>query len=114
MVRTSMIRARLLSATFVCALFAGSAATLAGQSLRAAPSAAIPAADGGAATEQSGTAGPQLEQRHPRYVIQRQDVLLLSFPLTPELNQTLLYNRMATSICRMPEACTCRGSRFRS
>ncbi len=33
--------------------------------------------------------GPQLEQRYPRYVIQRQDVLLLSFPLSPEMNQTV-------------------------
>ena len=33
--------------------------------------------------------GPQLEQRCPRYVIQRQDVLLLSFPLSPEVNQTV-------------------------
>lgn len=32
---------------------------------------------------------PQLEVRYPRYVIQRQDVLLLSFPLSPELNQTV-------------------------
>jgi polysaccharide export outer membrane protein len=32
---------------------------------------------------------PKLEQRYPRYIIQRQDVLLLSFPLTPELNQTV-------------------------
>ena len=31
---------------------------------------------------------PQLIQRNPRYVIQRQDVLVLTFPLTPELNQT--------------------------
>jgi polysaccharide biosynthesis/export protein len=31
---------------------------------------------------------PQLVQRNPRYVIQRQDVLVLTFPLTPELNQT--------------------------
>jgi polysaccharide biosynthesis/export protein len=30
---------------------------------------------------------PQLQQRYPRYVIQRQDSLLLSFPLSPELNQ---------------------------
>lgn len=33
--------------------------------------------------------GPVLEQRHPRYVIQRQDVLALTFPLSPELNQTV-------------------------
>jgi polysaccharide export outer membrane protein len=31
---------------------------------------------------------PQLEQRYPRYIIQRQDVLQLTFPLTPEINQT--------------------------
>jgi polysaccharide export outer membrane protein len=35
------------------------------------------------------TPQPQLEQRYPRYVIQRQDVLLLSFPLSPEMNQTV-------------------------
>jgi polysaccharide export outer membrane protein len=34
-------------------------------------------------------APPQLEQRSPRYVIQRSDVLLLSFPLSPEINQTV-------------------------
>jgi polysaccharide biosynthesis/export protein len=33
--------------------------------------------------------GPVLEERHPRYVLQRQDVLLLSFPLSTELNQTV-------------------------
>jgi polysaccharide biosynthesis/export protein len=33
--------------------------------------------------------GPTLEERHPRYVIQREDVLLLAFPLSPELNQTV-------------------------
>jgi polysaccharide export outer membrane protein len=32
---------------------------------------------------------PALVERNPRYVIQRQDQLLLSFPLTPELNQTV-------------------------
>ena len=32
---------------------------------------------------------PQLQQHYPRYVIQRQDVLLISFPLSPELNQTV-------------------------
>ena len=35
------------------------------------------------------TSRPELEQRNPRYVIQRQDELLLSFPLSPELNQTV-------------------------
>ena len=32
---------------------------------------------------------PQLMQRNPRYIIQRQDVIVLTFPLTPELNQTV-------------------------
>jgi len=34
------------------------------------------------------TSGPVLEQRHPRYILQRSDVLYVSFPLAPELNQT--------------------------
>jgi len=32
---------------------------------------------------------PALEERHPRYLLQRSDVILLSFPLSPELNQTV-------------------------
>jgi len=32
---------------------------------------------------------PRLEERYPRYKIQNQDTLLLSFPLSPELNQTV-------------------------
>jgi polysaccharide export outer membrane protein len=35
------------------------------------------------------TSTPALQQRYPRYTIQREDVLLLSFPLSPELNQTI-------------------------
>jgi polysaccharide biosynthesis/export protein len=34
-------------------------------------------------------AAPRLEERYPRYKIQNQDTLLLSFPLSPELNQTV-------------------------
>ncbi len=37
----------------------------------------------------SPSSGPVLEQRHPRYVLQCEDVLLISFPLTTELNQTV-------------------------
>jgi polysaccharide export outer membrane protein len=33
--------------------------------------------------------GPTLEQRHPRYILQRQDVVSLTFPLSPEINQTV-------------------------
>ncbi|MGA7521130.1 MAG: polysaccharide biosynthesis/export family protein [Acidobacteriaceae bacterium] len=32
---------------------------------------------------------PQLQERYPRYAIQREDVLLIQFPLSPELNQTV-------------------------
>lgn len=38
---------------------------------------------------QASNSQPQLQQRDPRYAIQRQDVLLLTFPLTPEFNQTV-------------------------
>jgi len=33
--------------------------------------------------------GPALQPRQPRYLLQRQDVLSLTFPLSPELNQTV-------------------------
>lgn len=32
---------------------------------------------------------PVLAERHPRYILQREDVLTLTFPLSPELNQTV-------------------------
>jgi polysaccharide export outer membrane protein len=37
----------------------------------------------------STTNDPVLQDRHPRYVVQREDVLSFTFPLSPELNQTL-------------------------
>ena len=38
-----------------------------------------------------GVSGPDpvLEPRHPRYQLQREDVIYLTFPLSPELNQTV-------------------------
>jgi polysaccharide export outer membrane protein len=33
--------------------------------------------------------GPELQTREPRYIIRRQDVLSLKFPISPELNQTV-------------------------
>jgi len=35
------------------------------------------------------TPQPQLQDRFPRYAVARQDVLLVTFPLSPELNQTI-------------------------
>jgi polysaccharide export outer membrane protein len=43
----------------------------------------------GVSGSQASSEQPQLQERYPRYVIQRQDVLLLTFPLTPEFNQTV-------------------------
>jgi polysaccharide export outer membrane protein len=53
------------------------------------PSGVVPVRGPGSESPQMGSSHPQLEQRYPRYKIQRQDVLLLSFPLSPELNQTV-------------------------
>ena len=53
------------------------------QTASATPAAQVPA------VSQSSNTQPQLQQRYPRYVIQRSDVLLLTFPLTPEFNQTV-------------------------
>jgi len=39
--------------------------------------------------QSSQPSSPVVEQNRPRYVLQREDVLLLTFPLSPELNQTL-------------------------
>lgn len=38
---------------------------------------------------QSDSDRPVLQQRYPRYKVQREDVLSLSFPLSPEFNQTV-------------------------
>jgi polysaccharide biosynthesis/export protein len=54
-----------------------------------------PIADSPATTQDSGTAAnidrdrPALQHRNPRYQVMRDDVLALSFPLSPELNQTV-------------------------
>ena len=66
-------------------LLAVGAGTAHAQQIHAAPTAAIAANP--ATSDQA--SHPELEQRYPRYVIQRQDVLLLSFPLSTELNQTV-------------------------
>lgn len=41
------------------------------------------------ASGDTGSSHPEFQQRYPRYEIQREDVLALSFPLSPELNQTV-------------------------
>jgi polysaccharide export outer membrane protein len=39
--------------------------------------------------QSSGVPGPSLKDRHPRYLLQSQDVIALTFPLSPELNETV-------------------------
>jgi polysaccharide export outer membrane protein len=82
-----MIRKKLFSAITVAAV-AAAAGALYGQ---ASENASLSSGQGSTAVIAGGPSesSPALAQRYPRYVIQREDVLLLSFPLTPELNQTV-------------------------
>lgn len=74
----------IFSALLACAI------AVAEPSLYAAPVPAINAANAAAANDSPMAAShPALEQRFPRYAIQREDVLKLTFPITPELNQTV-------------------------
>jgi polysaccharide export outer membrane protein len=52
------------------------------------PAASTPVANASGA-QQSGSDRPVLEHRNPRYMVMRDDILILSFPLSPELNQTV-------------------------
>jgi polysaccharide biosynthesis/export protein len=90
MTRASFLRTRLSSAPVIAAFFLGAAANLAGQSAQVGSTSVNPVSDTTApAHSDKATSRPELQQRNPRYVIQRQDELLLSFPLSPELNQTV-------------------------
>ncbi|MFZ0968353.1 MAG: hypothetical protein WAN13_08785, partial [Candidatus Acidiferrales bacterium] len=56
------------------------------------PSSQPPASSNSPATSnsmvQSDTDRPALEHRYPRYRVMRDDILNVSFPLSPELNQS--------------------------
>ena len=85
-----MIRANVFSAAVVALLLGGSAAILQAQGVQNPPAANLVAANTLASNPTGiSSSEPQLEQRYPRYIIQRQDVLKLSFPLSPEMNQTV-------------------------
>lgn len=85
-----MIRAKVFSAVLAALLFCGSAAILAAQGVQTPPAANLVAANTTTAVPSATRSPqPQLVQRNSRYVIQREDELLLTFPLTPELNQTV-------------------------
>jgi polysaccharide biosynthesis/export protein len=88
----AVIATRVSGLFFACLVLAMPAVS-AGQESRAAPvppPVQIAAADHPSAADQPSGTQPQLQQRYPRYVVHRQDVLLLSFPLSPELNQTVM------------------------
>jgi polysaccharide biosynthesis/export protein len=90
MIRTSIARARLSNTALVAALLLRGTANISAQATRADSTSAISAAAATDAGQSSGAdSRPGLEQRNSRYVIQRQDELLLSFPLSSELNQTV-------------------------
>jgi polysaccharide biosynthesis/export protein len=75
-----------LLATFFALFLVGNLAIAKAQKVPAPPVAAIASANPPTADQGP---HPQLDQRNPRYIIQRQDVLLLTFPLSTELNQTV-------------------------
>ena len=83
-----MVRSKVFSVAFAVLLFGGSTLTILGQANPGSPAPNLVAAN--TTTRTSGdtlSSRSQLEQRYPRYVIRREDVLELTFPLTPDLNQ---------------------------
>ena len=87
MIRRSIFRTRLSGARIVLAIFVGASANLTAQNLQAGSNTVNDTT--APIHNDKATSRPELEQRNPRYVIQRQDELLLSFPLSPELDQTV-------------------------
>lgn len=85
-----MIRIHIYGTVAMAILLCGGPAILQAQEAQATPASNLDAANTAAPAPDTATSsGPQLEQRYPRYIIQRQDVLKLSFPLSPEMNQTV-------------------------
>lgn len=81
-----MIRSRSQIAALTATVLAVAAATLAGQETNSKP---LSQNELTVSSSHAASSSPQLQQRYPRYVIQREDVLLISFPLSPELNHTV-------------------------
>jgi polysaccharide export outer membrane protein len=81
-----MIGIRVSSSVVASVMLVMAAGAMAVQG-QTAPAAA--AAETTTASQSTSSSPVQLQQRYPRYAIQRSDVLLVSFPLTPEFNQTV-------------------------
>jgi polysaccharide export outer membrane protein len=77
---------RISDLALACTMIVAGATKLPAQEMTAPPQSTPASLTTG---DETGTPRPQLQQRFPRYVIQRQDVLLIAFPLSPELNQTV-------------------------
>src|SRR5271170_2408643 len=60
-----------------------------GQQNNALTAVAAPTATASSSNPHSGDDRPALQQRNPRYQVQRDDILVISFALSPELNQTV-------------------------
>jgi protein involved in polysaccharide export with SLBB domain len=84
-----VIKPQTLCTVFSSLLLCSSAAMLQAQQVQGAPGSALATPTTMPVSNDAGSSQPQLQQRYPRYKIQREDVLLLSFPLSPELNQTV-------------------------
>lgn len=54
-----------------------------------APQGSAPQASNASAPDQSDANRPALQHRNPRYSVQSEDILVISFPLSPEFNQTV-------------------------
>lgn len=67
------------------AMLIGLAANVAGQGSATCGDSSVPNAQARVQSPDD----PQLKERCPRYFIQKQDVVLISFPLSPEFNQTV-------------------------
>ncbi len=63
--------------------------SLSGQQNNTVAAVAAPIAGSTASGARPSDDRPALQQRNPRYQVQRDDVLLISFPISPELNQTV-------------------------
>ena len=83
------MRINLVGAVIGTLLLSGGAGILQAQEVQNSPVSKLMASTTKPVPGDARSSGPQLEHRYPRYVIQRQDVLSLSFPLSPEMNQTL-------------------------
>jgi protein involved in polysaccharide export with SLBB domain len=60
-----------------------------GQDTSGTPASATEIAKADAGSSQQSPSAPQLQQRNPRYLVQKGDVIVLDFPFTPEFNETV-------------------------